>query len=947
MKRFFLAVMLIILAIAAGAQTYPYTPMTSFGYQYKRLAADSGLSFPTGCGAPSLRNSMTSHAAFYHDSCANETWIYDPKVADWTKIGSGNTFDTSILRGVYMDTAFQIDDSTTRYCKGGTCWDVSIHAGSTFDTSTLRGVYVDTVFSINDTTFTVCRAGDCWNIVTHPGAIVSDTTIYVSGDTVIINNTVINKSIKIPLRDTASYPNHQNRRLTFAPLDSNFYGDNGNAWVCLSCVTGMIQAGTNITIGGNGTIYSPYIINASANTINANVGTGFRILKPASQELKTLFNSYGLNWDSTTNTNGLTPTIDSFAYSTRSWRQKGLDSLGLLISGISTKFGKFGQDATAAEARAFNSNGFDFQIYGAVNFLLTANNFMTLQAINTASYGSLDSTKLLGSNDIEIASVAIHSRATTSNVWGYTTAHTLTANTGGIFEANNAFSAAVTNKPMLIDTVSGLYSHGLINLTTHVTNTLPIGNGGTNITTYTTGDILWASATNTLSKLAHGTTAQTLKWNGSALVWTDTTASGGAFYAFASGGTATASNNFTFNTADWNNWNGTATATGPNPSMFKMVSNLTGVNVTYATGGTATDSNQVSGLMVKDSITAGANSQDLNSVYLRGKLATNSKTGIVKSILRISTEDASDAVHIALQRNAQPLNTSTITLDGSSNLVFASANGSSSFSGGTVTAGTFVGAYKGVATFDNSNLAANAQDVQSSTTTQLLYGSGATTTWNRVIMRGSVATTQITGLATSAFSNVLIGSAAFATANTAGAVPLGASLVVNPIASINFNGGAGTLVNTANAYFNGAATTTVSGLNYTLWSDGTGINRLNGGFMLSYIAKTANYTATTADYVIDLTTNTDTVTLPTAVGKQGIVYTIKVTANTTGRVITTSSQTIDGVTSYDLTAQYKFVSVMSNNANWIIINKNGFGWLFILLFAPTFFIKRRQFYKSE
>jgi hypothetical protein len=47
-------------------------------------------------------------------------------------------------------------------------------------------------------------------------------------------------------------------------------------------------------------------------------------------------------------------------------------------------------------------------------------------------------------------------------------------------------------------------------LTTGVTGTLPIGNGGTNITTYTTGDVLYASATNTLSKLAIGTTGQVL-----------------------------------------------------------------------------------------------------------------------------------------------------------------------------------------------------------------------------------------------------------------------------------------------------------------------------------------------------------------------------------------------------------------------------------------------------
>jgi len=45
-------------------------------------------------------------------------------------------------------------------------------------------------------------------------------------------------------------------------------------------------------------------------------------------------------------------------------------------------------------------------------------------------------------------------------------------------------------------------SYGKIGLTTHVSGVLPEVNGGTNQSTYATGDILYASATNTLSKLA-------------------------------------------------------------------------------------------------------------------------------------------------------------------------------------------------------------------------------------------------------------------------------------------------------------------------------------------------------------------------------------------------------------------------------------------------------------
>lgn len=63
--------------------------------------------------------------------------------------------------------------------------------------------------------------------------------------------------------------------------------------------------------------------------------------------------------------------------------------------------------------------------------------------------------------------------------------------------------------------------------TADVTGTLPVGNGGTAQTTYATGDLLYASAANTLSKLAVGTAGQVL-----------TVASGAPSWAAAGGGSA-------------------------------------------------------------------------------------------------------------------------------------------------------------------------------------------------------------------------------------------------------------------------------------------------------------------------------------------------------------------------------------------------------------------------
>ena len=52
-----------------------------------------------------------------------------------------------------------------------------------------------------------------------------------------------------------------------------------------------------------------------------------------------------------------------------------------------------------------------------------------------------------------------------------------------------------------------------------VTGTLPVARGGTNLTTYTTGDLIYASATNTLTRRAIGTTGQVLTVSGGLPTW--------------------------------------------------------------------------------------------------------------------------------------------------------------------------------------------------------------------------------------------------------------------------------------------------------------------------------------------------------------------------------------------------------------------------------------------
>lgn len=92
----------------------------------------------------------------------------------------------------------------------------------------------------------------------------------------------------------------------------------------------------------------------------------------------------------------------------------------------------------------------------------------------------------------------------------------------------------------------------------------------------------------------------------------------------------------------------------------------------------------------------------------------------------------------------------------------------------------------------------------------------------------------------------------------------------------------------------------------------------NKTYRRNYIAQTTTYGITTTDHVINCTTGTFTVTLPTAVGVSGQEYIIKNTGTGVITVATTSSQTIDGVTTATINVQYESLSVISDGANWIV-----------------------------
>jgi len=94
----------------------------------------------------------------------------------------------------------------------------------------------------------------------------------------------------------------------------------------------------------------------------------------------------------------------------------------------------------------------------------------------------------------------------------------------------------------------------------------------------------------------------------------------------------------------------------------------------------------------------------------------------------------------------------------------------------------------------------------------------------------------------------------------------------------------------------------------------------SGGMVHAYVAKTASYTLTNTDYLVNWTSGTVNATLPTAVGITGQIFELKNSGTGIITILTTSSQTIDGNASGILTLlQWDSLRVMSDGVNWIAI----------------------------
>lgn len=148
----------------------------------------------------------------------------------------------------------------------------------------------------------------------------------------------------------------------------------------------------------------------------------------------------------------------------------------------------------------------------------------------TASNGGVvysDASKMQILGGTATANKALLSGSSAAPSWaGYAQPSSLT--TGDLWQASSssalsALAAVATGNALISGGVGTVSSWGKVGLTTHVSGILPEANGGTNQSTYTQGDVIYASAANALGKLGIGAAGKLLQSNGTTPGWSTPT----------------------------------------------------------------------------------------------------------------------------------------------------------------------------------------------------------------------------------------------------------------------------------------------------------------------------------------------------------------------------------------------------------------------------------------
>ena len=94
------------------------------------------------------------------------------------------------------------------------------------------------------------------------------------------------------------------------------------------------------------------------------------------------------------------------------------------------------------------------------------------------------------------------------------------------------------------------------------------------------------------------------------------------------------------------------------------------------------------------------------------------------------------------------------------------------------------------------------------------------------------------------------------------------------------------------------------------------------GTKIAYVTKSAGYTMSLTDFMVtvDATGAAVTITLPAASGNAGLTYVIKKIDSSVNNVVIdgNAAETIDGVATVSLSAQYEAKMIVCDGTNWFV-----------------------------
>jgi hypothetical protein len=328
---------------------------------------------------------------------------------------------------------------------------------------------------------------------------------------------------------------------------------------------GVAYGGTGVTTssGANSVVLRDANQNINVNRVNqSNANTtaagGTTALTTASSYIQSLVGTGGQTYtlpDATTLTTGVAFVFNNLATGTLTIQDYATATIGTIPSGgagavfltnNATVGGTWDLHAYLPEGITFGTNAFNLGTSvitggtwngGTIGTAYGGTGLTSFSAANYALYSTSSSALTAGTLPVAAGGTNVTSFTANGIVYGNgtsalgvtaagATGEVLIGNTGSAPTWGSLSGSAVTT---FQTSLNGLTPSTATSGAVTLAGTLGATSGGTGLTSYTTGDIIYASATNTLAKLPAGTNGQILSLASGIPSWINNTASGVSF----------------------------------------------------------------------------------------------------------------------------------------------------------------------------------------------------------------------------------------------------------------------------------------------------------------------------------------------------------------------------------------------------------------------------------